>query len=840
MPRFPIAPATSRLLRVLGLPLSLSLAACREEAGKPQVTADVSALGADLDGDGFGDSVDCDDNDPLTYPGATEICDLKDNDCDAKIDEMGVVGTAFFYPDADGDGYGVRAGRVRTCFAPVGFSALNGDCDDTSDQSYPGATEVCDLQDNDCDGVADEPGTVGIKSWYADADADGQGNAAGTPTRACFAPPSTVNNKLDCDDADAAINTGATEICDLKDNDCDGKIDEAGSVGVTTYYADGDGDTYGNPTVRETACFPSAGYVNNRLDCDDTRAAVNPAATEACDGLDNDCDAKIDEPGATGELTFYRDADADGYGKPALTVQRCSAPSGYVSNATDCRDADPAVNPGATELCDGIDNNCDLVVDDVDTDTDGAIAAACGGPDCNDADANVGPGQTELWYDGVDQDCDGASDYDADLDGYDSLVSGGDDCDDTDATRSPAAIEVWYDGIDQDCDALSDYDADLDGQDSDLYAGTDCDDTRADVYDGATEIWYDGVDQNCLGDSDFDADQDGFEVDVDCEDEVALVNPLADEVCGDGYDNDCSGDHSGCAPYTADLVTLAEATWWGESAGDRAGQGDPGFDGVGDWNGDGIDDFAVGALRDDDGGTDAGAVYIVFGGALSGTDTLASADLKITGESAGDNFGRGVAGVGDVNGDGFADLLVGAIGVDVNGADSGAGYLFYGPASGTLSANASEAALYGEAAGEIAGEIAWVGDISGDGQDDLMIGAQYAGRGGTRRGAVYLFTTPPSGALTLSSAPLIISGDADNDELGASCWARATWTATASTIWRSPPGPTTRAASTPGRSTCSRAASPGTSTRATLRPSSTARAPAPTSATASASAPRAT
>ncbi len=96
-------------------------------------------------------------------------------------------------------------------------------------------------------------------------------------------------------------------------------------------------------------------------DCDDTHASFHPGAAEICDGLDNNCNGEIDEGVKT---TFYRDADGDGYGNAAITTQACSAPSGYVNNNTDCNDANAAINPGATEVCDGLDNNCNGTIDE--------------------------------------------------------------------------------------------------------------------------------------------------------------------------------------------------------------------------------------------------------------------------------------------------------------------------------------------------------------------------------------------------------------------------------------------------------------------------------------------
>ncbi|MFH1724500.1 MAG: MopE-related protein, partial [Elusimicrobiota bacterium] len=204
------------------------------------------------------------------------------------------------------------------------------------------AEEVCDGADNDCDGQIDE----GVSSaFYQDADSDAYGDAA-SPAQACDAPPGYVADATDCDDADGAVNPAATEICDGKDNDCDGGADEHAELGSTTCgvgvcQVTVDNCVDGTPTT----CAPFWGAQTE----------------ETCDGLDNDCDGQVDE----GLLsTFYRDADGDGYGNAASTAQACDAPPDYVADASDCDDSNKDTNPGATEVCDGADNDCDGAADE--------------------------------------------------------------------------------------------------------------------------------------------------------------------------------------------------------------------------------------------------------------------------------------------------------------------------------------------------------------------------------------------------------------------------------------------------------------------------------------------
>ena len=303
-------------------------------------------------------------------------------------------------------------------------------------------------------------------------------------------------------------------------------------------------------------------------DCDDEDAAINPAADEVCDGVDNDCDGLTDDEdtAVVGQSTWYTDGDGDGYGVDGSTVSACDQPSGAAAVDGDCDDTDPAYHPGADESdCSAnADYNCDGSVSYDDVDGDGY--AAC--EECDDANASTYPGAEEVC-DGEDNDCDGEIDEDVedaytwyndgDGDGYgnpdvepvescdrpEDGVRNKKDCDDEDADVNPDAEEVWYDGVDSDCDGWSDYDKDLDGYDSSYYGGDDCRDWLEDVHPGADEIWYDGVDQDCDEGSDYDADGDGYDSATyggsDCDDHDADVYPGAPET-DDAKDNDCDGD----------------------------------------------------------------------------------------------------------------------------------------------------------------------------------------------------------------------------------------------------------------------------------------------------------
>lgn len=310
----------------------------------------------DADSDGFGDpsqpisgcelpagyvanSGDCDDADTGVHPTASEVCDGIDNDCDGTVD-VGAADAQTGYTDADADGYGAPDGEVRTCDL-TGLASSGTDCDDTRGDVHPDASEACDEVDNDCDGTVDE---AEDRRGWADADGDGFGDPA-TEVTGCDVPPGYVNNDGDCNDEASGINPAADERCDTLDNDCDGSVDEEDAVDATTWYVDGDGDGYGGDSSR-VQCDDATGYVANTDDCRDTSADVYPGAPELCNTRDDDCDGSVDED-ALDAPSWYLDADADGCGTPIGAVVSCAPPTGYVTNAVDCDDAD-----GSTIRCD--------------------------------------------------------------------------------------------------------------------------------------------------------------------------------------------------------------------------------------------------------------------------------------------------------------------------------------------------------------------------------------------------------------------------------------------------------------------------------------------------------
>lgn len=181
-----------------------------------------------LPGHPYGDELllDCNDQNPAIYPGSPEICDGLDNDCDGLVDNNPVDGETY-YRDNDQDGWGDEYTTINACSQPEGYVGWTGifDCDDFDPNSYPGAPEICDDLDNDCDGVIDND-PIDPLIYYVDNDGDGYG--AGQPIQSCSMPPSGYSFfSNDCDDFDPSRYPGAEEVCgDNIDNDCDGEVDE--------------------------------------------------------------------------------------------------------------------------------------------------------------------------------------------------------------------------------------------------------------------------------------------------------------------------------------------------------------------------------------------------------------------------------------------------------------------------------------------------------------------------------------------------------------------------------------------------------------------------------------
>ena len=425
-------------------------------------------------------------------------------------------------------------------------------------------------------------------------------------------------------------------------DDCALDFTEADPVGDCV-DADGDG-------FKDEVC--------GGADCDDTDPSINPGLYEGIsddncsDGKDNDCDGLADTDAecilsccifhswpvggncvSSPPCSIYEEGScckewSDIYGFYAGCFPADYDNDGFIGgqcDGDDCDDEDPAVHPGAEEICENtIDDDCDGFADTYDTDcgecdddSDGYDDEACGGADCDDTDPDIYPGADEICDNGIDDDCDGLVDGldpdccdDADGDGVTDETCGGYDCDDSDPAIYPGADDPC-DGMDQACDGLGEeVDSDID---SSMICEGDCDDTDSDTYPGAPDP-CDGIDQDCDGDDGLpeicnngidddcdglvdwldtdccrDKDGDGYGDPAspsctfpqwDCDDAKPDVNPGADEICDNGIDDDCDGlidypDDPDCG-FTLELLadyvsgdlrlyftlgTLEPATW---------------------------------------------------------------------------------------------------------------------------------------------------------------------------------------------------------------------------------------------------------------------------------------
>ncbi len=297
----------------------------------------------DDDRDGYTENQgDCDDSAEASSinPGAEEAYNGIDDNCNGEIDE----GCKVYFHDGDNDGHSVR---IRSCKVPEGYK--------------PGPP-LADGEEEDCDDI--DPNEHPGQHWFQDK--DGDEFSSGMRKTACERPGSGYYLRWelkevtgDCDDNESSVNPEAEEICNGIDDNCNDEVDEC----CKTYYRDQDGDGYGDPNNSVKACEPPEGYVENKEDCDDANASINPDAEEICNGVDDNCNGEVDECCKT----YYRDQDEDGYGDPNDSVEACEPPEGYVENNADCDDTNRFINPDAQEIGNGKDDDCNgLVGDDVD------------------------------------------------------------------------------------------------------------------------------------------------------------------------------------------------------------------------------------------------------------------------------------------------------------------------------------------------------------------------------------------------------------------------------------------------------------------------------------------
>ena len=370
------------------------------------------------------------------------------------------------------------------------------------------------IEDEICDGKDNDCDGV-LDDGFADTDDDGKADCVDMDDDDDMSP-----DDEDCAPLDPAVHPAAEEFCNDKDDNCDGNIDEEDALGCDEYYLDEDEDDFGVEADYKCLCKPEEPYDAQLAgDCNDDEYNVNPDATEICDGLDNDCNEETDPEGVEGCTTYYVDEDEDGFGKESQS--KCLCDPEYPHTALefgDCEDANKDINPGVEEACNEIDDNCDQVID---------------------AEDSVG---CAIFY------------YDGDVDTIGTESNAKCLC----AAEAPYDAAVFGDCNDQDNEIFPGNDEVCDGKDNDCDNITDPAETSVDCQE-----YYEDGDQDMFGKKDSSSqclcDPQGLFTSLnalDCDDLNKDVNPDQPESCS-GLDDNCDGkqdnaDAVGCIPYYVD------------------------------------------------------------------------------------------------------------------------------------------------------------------------------------------------------------------------------------------------------------------------------------------------
>ncbi|MFH1465372.1 MAG: MopE-related protein [Pseudomonadota bacterium] len=555
----------------------------------------------------------------------------------------------------------------------------------------------------------------------------------------------------DCDDHDPRAFPGASEYCDGVDNDCDGVADED-ALDTLAWYADRDGDGYGDALDHKLSCRQPSGYVGDAGDCDDGDAGVHPDAEEATDGVDNDCDGVVDDGGGD-------DGGQDPYGGTSYDVLDMRLSTDWWTGGAAGAAAGSALSGGHDLTGDGTD---DLLLSAPGASTGGEFYFLRGedlfdatGETLETASAGGGVG----WSSPAAGDAMGASLAllrDVEGDGLPDIAVGSPGIDD--GAPDTGIVVLWFSSID------AYYYTRTSAAGAQLGpvagAGDVNGDGLGDILVGAPGMSSSETDQGfaelLLGDASQMVAVGAYWVGDSSYDAVGSVLGSAGDLDGDGRDEIVvtgTGYPAGEAAGAA-WIYMGRPRWPGAEVeladSDHQLIGASDGDGVGgalaggqDFDGDGYDDLVIAAPG---GSGTAGTVHLWRGDA-SWSDTArygsaAGSDVTFHGDLRGDEAGSSVALLEDFDGDGEADLAVGAPGHSDSGATQGCTYLLLGGPgawAGNHSLADADLTWLGESAGDRLGTaVATAGDVDGDGHTDLLLGAPGSDRAGTGAGAVYL------------------------------------------------------------------------------------------------------
>jgi hypothetical protein len=521
----------------------------------------------------------------------------------------------------------------------------------------------------------------------------------------------------DCNDADNDVHPEAADVCNQTDDDCDGSVDED----MPTWFLDDDEDGFGDAMTAVATCDTPGGFVANDDDCDDENPTIHPGAPETCNGLDDDCDERVDseDDDLEGGISLYTDDDQDGYGDDATERVGCAGDKDAVEVAGDCDDTTQSVHPGAEpEICeDGIDTNCD------------GTGLGCTGSAAT-ADA--------LFYgeaSGDDAGLETAGGVDINGDGYDDLLIGARFNDD--AAPDSGAAYVILGPVATGEQSLNTSWAKLTGASGDS-AG------RGIAFPG-------------------DIDSDGVQ-------DIAVSAPLSDSTAIDAgtvYIVSASDLRAG-------ISNLADLAWH-----QIHGKQNSEYCGVsiiagGDENGDGVDDFWIGAPGRDpdvsDHDPEVGSVFLITGPLEPGTSSTAEHQAELYGTiDTGRDLGLALASE-DYDGDGIADLAVGNKYHTHSGYQSGAVFVLAGPITGVLPVTFADAVILADSKEDSLGHsVAANGDLNGDGRAEVVAGAPEA----DATGKVFVFegTLPldaMAGSATATAHEIVQPATADVWRVGSS------------------------------------------------------------------------